>query len=127
MAFAGASVNAPPAALDDKRFTACVALIGKTGATQFQIRVSDAPEPDMWIAAAEYVEEGKSKWLLAAGLDPLRAVFGLCEELVDGGMCVHCEKTTAITLLFGEAMPMRDQVCWRQYDPELATFRRSCE
>lgn len=117
---------APPAALDDKRFTACVSLVGKTGAQQFQIRVSDEPEPDMWIAAAEYVEEGKSKWLLAAALDPLQAVFGLCEELVDGGICVHCEKTTAITLEF-QSMPMRDQVCWRQYDPELSTFRRSCE
>ena len=123
------------ATADEKRVAACVALIGRTGAQGFQIRYSDDEEPTVWMALAHYrigengrpvASGGEEAWQCAAALDPLGAVFALCEKVIDGGLCKHCSKPTGITLGF-EPMPLRDQVCWWQYDPELSTFRRSCE
>jgi hypothetical protein len=122
-------------ASDEQRLAACVALIGATGAQEFQLRYSDDEQPVVWIAVARHRirggrpvggKRGREVWESAAAMDPLNAAFRLCETLVDGGQCQHCSKPTGVTLDFG-AVPMRDTVCWYQYDPELEVFRRGCE
>jgi hypothetical protein len=125
--------------LDDPRLTAAVDLIGHTGALSFQIRYDDEKLPIIWNAVALYdvstrggyahffdTEHGKHVHAkVAAGLSPTAAVFRLCDEVVDGGRCGHCNRPTG----FSEdqlIMPLDDVVCWYVWDPELKIFRRGC-
>jgi len=99
---------------------AAIQLIGRTGATNFQIRFSDDEQPTVWIAVAVY---GRA-WEAAAGQTPHQAIIRLCEQLVDGGECTHCHRPT----MFMEEMEEPDLLfCVYAFDPELATYRRSCE
>jgi hypothetical protein len=53
-------------------------------------------------------------------------VLRLCAQVVDGGRCTHCRRPTGLSEDL-DAMPLDRLVCWYQWDPELATFRRGCE
>jgi hypothetical protein len=98
-------------------------MLGRTGATQFQIRYSDEDEPVIWMVAARW----SNHWEVAASMSPLGAVFNLCDQVVDGGTCTHCGKPTGFVADSEGEMPGQDFICWYRYDPELKTFRRSCE
>lgn len=106
----------------DDRFLAAVDLIRRTGADQFQIRYCEEESPVIWIAGGQWGD----KWVFGAALEPLEAIFRLCESAVDGGTCIHCGKLTGFVIT-PEQMPASKLVCWYQYDPELKTFRRACE
>jgi hypothetical protein len=106
----------------DPRFAPTVELIGRTGAEEFQIRFSEEELPVVWVAAARWGEH----WECAGAMDPVRAVFRLADTVIDGGKCTHCARPTGFTPDF-DPMPMPEQICWYQWDPELATFRRGCE
>jgi hypothetical protein len=108
--------------MDDARFVAAVDLLGRTGAAEFQIRYCDEERPTLWMAAARW----RGHWEAAAALGPLPAVLRLCEQVIDGGQCTHCRRPAGFTDDL-DAMPASQLVCWYQYDPELATFRRGCE
>lgn len=108
----------------DERIKAGVDLIGRTGAKQFQIRYSDDEKPVIWFAVAIWED---SKYETAAGADPLQAVMRLCERLIDGGICTHCNRPTALETMHVEGLPWDQFLCWYQYDPKLKTFRRGCE
>lgn len=116
---------------EDPRFSAALKLIGRTGAEEFVIRF-DEPEddergqPTVWIALAKYARDGRDHWMVGAALHPLRAVFSLCDSVVDGGTCVHCRRPTGFAETH-ESMPLEDRVCWYQWVPEMKTFRRGCE
>lgn len=112
---------------DDPILMAAVALIGRTGATQFQLRYSDDEQPVVWMAVAGYQRDGADRYQVGSGLAPREAVFSLCEALVDGGMCTHCQRPTGVSDEFDSTMPLDEHICWYQYDPELKTFRRGCE
>src|SRR5437660_3643913 len=120
---------------EDPRFVAAVKLVGRTGACSFQIRYSDDEQPVVWMAVAEYYigpsgkptkEYGKHTYEVGAGMDPLTAVLRLLDNLVDGGICAHCNKPTGVTDHWQRPMPLSKQVCWYIYDPELQEYRRSC-
>lgn len=109
------------------KMKAGIDMVGRTGAAGFDIRYQDNMEPTVWIAVARYPQD---VWEAAAGHDAEQAVLRLCEQLVDGGSCVHCGKLTAFdpdhrTTALLEASAAF--TCWYRWDPELATFRRSCE
>ena len=53
------------------------------------------------------------------------AVFRLCDQVIDGGTCTHCNRPTGFTPDL-DPMPLDDIVCWYQWDPELSEFRRGC-
>jgi hypothetical protein len=106
----------------DPRLPAAVELIGRTGSEGFQLRYCDEEKPVVWLALAEYGDH----WEVAAAMAPGTAIFRLCEQLVDGGKCTHCGRPTGVTFDF-DPMPVPESVCWYQWDPELATFRRGCE
>lgn len=123
---------------DDPRFTAAVDLIGRTGATTFRIGYSDEDDgpPTVWYATAVWVSQAApggpdTRAEAAAAMDPLSAVLRLCEQVIDGGTCTHCGQRT----IFDPDPPTDDVVsdildkmgCRYAWDPELATFRRSCE
>jgi hypothetical protein len=107
----------------DPRLNGGVALIRRTGAQGFQLRFSDDVEPTVWLAVATYAGD---RWETAAAQTPLRAVLRLCEQLVDGGMCTHCQRPTGLEPNTLDVMPMDRHVCWFQWDPELETFRAGC-
>lgn len=108
---------------EDERLTAAIDLIGRTGARSFQIRYDDDPEPTVWIADAAW----KDGHECGAGMTPLRAVERLLETIVDGSTCVPCGRVAGVQSDFTARLPFPDTVCWYVYDPELTTYRRSCE
>jgi hypothetical protein len=117
---------------DDPRFIAAVKLLERTGSREFQIRYDDDPEPTVWIALGrwEVITAGptvhRGHWECAAAMDPLRAVLRLADQVLDGGTCMHCGKPTGVAHDPDE-MPGGEFVCWYQFDPELAVYRRGCE
>lgn len=112
--------------MNDPRVGAAVDMVRRTGAETFQIRYQDDEDPVVWLAVAGY--EGE-RWEAAAAMNPLRAVLRLCERLIDGALCVHCNRPAGFEADDVEAQhEVFDQiVCWYQFEPELATFRRGCE
>jgi hypothetical protein len=108
--------------VDDPRLPAAVDLIGRTGAQKFQIRYCEEESPTVWVAAARW----RGTWECAASTHPLEAIFRLCDQIIDGGRCLHCGRPAGFTPDF-DPMPLADTFCWYQWDPELATFRRGCE
>lgn len=118
---------------DDPRFPALVDLVGRCGARSFAIEYHASDEiddaPTVWFALAKF--DGGA-WQIGADLDPLLAVFNLADRLIDGAECKHCGQPTAVD--HDPASPLRvlfagdaAGICWYRFDPELATYRRSCE
>jgi hypothetical protein len=111
-----------PLTTEDKQLTAAVDLLGRTGAAEFQLRVCEEDAPAEWIAAARWGDQ----WEVAAAIHPLDAVFRLCDEVIDGGVCQHCRRPTGFSPDL-DPLPLDQLICWYQWDPELSTFRRGCE
>lgn len=114
---------------------AAVDLLRRTGSSTFEIRYSDDNQPVVWLAISGYrtdkhghpVATGTpNAYEVAAALLPEDAIFRLCDQLIDGGWCKHCNRPAGFER-GTEPMPLGDHICWYQYDPELATYRRSCE
>lgn len=107
---------------EDPRLPAAVAMLGRTGAKEFQLRHSPEDEPPItWTALARW----DRAWECAASMDPLQAVFRLCDQVIDGGQCTHCKKPAGFEPSI-DPMPLSQFVCWYQWDPERETFRRGC-
>jgi hypothetical protein len=113
----------------DPKFIAGVEMVGRTGSESFHISYDDRDEhvPTFWVAIAEHGTSKGPHHTLGAGFDPLSAVMKLCSALVDGGKCRCCHKTTAFDEDFTGPNFGEQLLCWYKYDPELKTFRRSCE
>lgn len=108
---------------DDPRIAAGVAMLGRTGASSFQLRYHV-----VWLAVGEWQRSGGSYFDAAAGMTPAAAVLRLCERVIDGGKCTHCGKPTMFHADLDDAPTVLDELfCAYEWDPELSTFRRSCE
>ncbi len=106
----------------DDVLAAAIKLVGRSGATGLAIGYSDEHTPPVWFAVARYGDQHEA----AGAMTPRQAVLRLLDELVDGGLCLHCHRPTGVTVDHGpQSLP--EVVCWYQYDPERKTFRRSCE
>jgi hypothetical protein len=114
------STTTAPAGADE-RIPAAVDLLGRTGADEFQLRYCEEERPTIWIAAARW----SGAWECAASTVPAEAVFRLCNQVIDGGVCTHCERPTGFSPDL-DALPLEPVICWYQWDPELSTFRRGC-
>lgn len=113
---------APPEEHKDM-ILAAADMVGRTGATEIQLRYEDEQQPIVWMAVAGYPE---NRWECASATAPLAAFLRLCEQLIDGAECTHCHRPTGFDTGLG-AMPLENLLCWYQYDPELKRFRRGCE
>lgn len=110
---------------DQDRVTAAIEMIGRSGAKSCEVRLSPPEAPDgqrVWLVIADYGD----KWDVGAGQSPGLAAERLLDQLLDGGQCQHCRRPTGVAHGL-ETMPLAEHVCWYQYDPELNTYRRSCE
>jgi hypothetical protein len=114
----------------EERLLAIVDMVGRTGADNIQFRWSDDEEPVVWFVVAAY-DDG-SVWDAAAGREPVEAAERLATQLIDGGTCTRCGRTTALQTdwqsslnVFAERVGMA--LCEYAYDPELKRYRRSCE
>lgn len=113
--------------LVSRKYSAALHVIEHTGAEGYQIRYSDEQQPVVWIAIATYTD---GRFEAAAAPDPLTATLRLCERLYDGGTCTHCGRIAGFDYeafagpLLETLNPM---MCFYRWDPELGTFRRSCE
>jgi hypothetical protein len=58
-------------------------------------------------------------------MNPLRAIFRLLDEVVDGGTCQHCHRPTGFEESM-DPMPLDKLVCWYQWDPSTKKFQRGC-
>ena len=110
----------------DPRFIAAIDLIGRSGATSWQVRYSDDEKPVVWFCVAIYGKKGAFE--TAAAPDPVEAALRLCTQIIDGAQCTHCKKPTVFYPTHDEQPIMLDDLfCNYQWDPELKTFRRGCE
>lgn len=112
----------------DPRFIAGVAMIGRTGATDFRVGCSDPDDgdPTVWYAVATWKQGAEA----GGALSPVRAVMRLCEQIIDGGVCAHCQRLTIFddNPNDGPWDALLDAMgCVYAWDPELGTFRRGCE
>jgi hypothetical protein len=116
----------------DPRFVAGVEMLGRTGAKDFRIGWSDEEdgEPIVWYAVATW-NHARAKGADAAGaLNPVRALMRLCEYVIDGGTCQHCDRSTIFDPNPSDTHwdALLDAMgCVYAWDPELKTFRRGCE
>jgi hypothetical protein len=110
---------------DEPRYLAAVQLIERCGAQSYSLRYCDEHKPLVWLAVARF----NVGWKVAAALNPQKATYRLLEDLIDGGMCVHCRRTTGVVVVSDSFEPpdQLPDVCWYVFDPELKVFRRSCE
>ncbi len=121
----------------DPKMVAAIDMLRRTGAAETQIRYSDDEEPTVWFAVVRHRvgRDGRPKakgkvnsWETAAGHTPTEALLRLCAQVVDGGTCVHCTKPTMfLAELDDNPTPLDPLFCLSEWDPELETFRRSCE
>lgn len=105
---------------------ACAELLPRLGVRHLELRCSAGDQPDapvVWIAIAHFAEQLTNVPQVAARLSPPQACYALLEQLVDGGICLHCGKPSGITLDLDTRLRF---VCWWTYDPELTVFRRGC-
>lgn len=119
------------------KFMPALDLLRRSGATEIQVRYSDDETPIVWFVVAFWrvdpagrpaVDGPTDTWETAAGHDPEEASLRLCEQVIDGGVCEHCHRPTMFLDDIGDPGTIYDQLmCQYQWDPELATFRRSCE
>lgn len=82
----------PP--IDEPKMTAAIALLGRTGAADIQIRYSDDEDPTVWFVVARYRtgpdgrpvrgDSEPNRWDTAAGHHPTEALLRLCERTIDG-------------------------------------------
>jgi hypothetical protein len=116
---------------DDPRFPALIELLRRTGAAAVQIRYSDDEQPTVWMAVGDWTGEastaGADGHEAAAALDPLTALMRLADQVIDGARCVHCTRPSAVDHDWTGNRPLRQSVCWYVFDPEMKTYRRSCE
>jgi hypothetical protein len=116
----------------DHKFLSGIDLLRRTGMSNFRIGFTDEEDgpPVIWHATAAYVLRLETtKYEVAAALDPVEAVMRLCEKIVDGGLCTHCNQNT----IFYYEEPVNPGIfleklgCVYAWDPELKIFRRGCE
>lgn len=113
---------------EEQRLMAAVDMLRRCGAREVQVRFQDDEQPVVWNVVGRFVlttQGAVEAWEVGAGFSPWGAAEALLERVIDGGRCVHCGKPAGFTTEWGD-QPLADAVCWTKWDPELATYRRSC-
>lgn len=127
-----------------ERFIVATAdAIGRSGASQMQLRYSDDEQPVVWFAVATWSAEMLEK-LKPSGRDdsssghseamaamtPVDALFRLLEKIIDGGTCTHCGQLTALVDPTEQNVTNLTRgipACWWRYSPSLGKWQTGCE
>lgn len=134
-------MSEPPFPVLPPNALAVIELLRRTGAEGIEIRYSDPAEdgddgPVVWMAVARYpstIDLSRSsapprhRYEVDAAMTPAGAVLRLAERLIDGGECTHCHRPTVFDADPLGAGPLDALGCVYRFDPELATYRRTCE
>jgi hypothetical protein len=105
-----------------------VTLLQRTGALDFQCGYTPEPRVPVWYAVCGWRRPGGVVHEAAGGLDPVTAVMRLCEQVIDGGVCQHCDRRTIFDAGPGLGWDGLESLgCVYAWDPELKVFRRGCE
>ena len=106
--------------------TACVDMIGRTGATNWELRYDDngGEGEVVWMCIATYKDD---KHEVAAAMLPDQAAFRLIETLCDGSECQHCHRPVSMHVTPHEAHDMPPMICNYVYDQGRRSFVRGCE
>jgi hypothetical protein len=108
------------------RLSACIDLIGHTGAKTLQMRFSEDEEPAIWFVVVEHAAGDAIAVTVGASTHPLFAFYDVVDKLIDGGRCTHCHRPTAFDPDGDGVNPLEDKVCWYQYSPAEKKFMRGC-
>jgi hypothetical protein len=121
--------------------TACVDMIGRTGATNWELRYddNDGTGVTVWMCLATYdgvsvrsfgngiIREVPTRHEVAAAMRPDQAAFRLVETLCDGGECQHCKRPTSMHTDAHVPVGLTEPFCNYIYNPERKAFVRGCE
>jgi hypothetical protein len=109
---------------DDPRFIGGVELLRRTGMTEFQLRFDEEQDPVVWNALAKFTGD---RYVVGSALAPDRALFDLCERVIDGGKCVHCGRPSVFTPPGDEPIPgLTRSLCLYQWSDDKQVFDRAC-
>jgi len=138
----------PPRAeeMQHPAFVAGLNLISRTGAGRFQLRCSVEDEPPVWLSVVQFANSpvnaaGLSSngstvpdvfYETASGLGPLESVMRLCDQVLAGSTCGHCERpilfqifqTTNIETLTDSLDP---EFCVMAWSPLAEQFQPACQ
>src|SRR5215469_17876244 len=103
---------------EDARLVAAVDLLRRTGANEVQIRYCEEEKPVVWFAIGRW----ENVWETASAMNPLRALYRLLDEVIDGGTCEHCGKPAGFEESDIGTMPLNQFVCWYQWDPSTKSY-----
>jgi hypothetical protein len=110
--------------VDKEKAAAVFKLLERSGAIGLQIRFDDSDEPYLWVAVAMY---RKDRWEVAAGHTAVEALERLCERLLDGGKCTHCNRPSGFDPHENGVGPIDQLVCFYRWNPERSEYVRGCE
>ena len=99
------------AGLDEDAFHAAADLVGRTGATSFQIGYLNDEPPMQWYAHAQY----KGARITAENhADPVQAAEALARRLLSGGKCIKCGGviTLSSVAVACESATLTDGTAW---------------
>lgn len=111
---------------------AAIDMMRRCGASRVDFRYSGSGEPDdcdpplIWTVVAVTTVGPRAG--AAASFET--AVMNCAEDVVDMSVCAHCGRPSALDADEDDTINQlmtHGQICWYMYDPELRTFRRSCE
>jgi hypothetical protein len=120
----------------DPKTLAAMDMLRRTGAAEVQVRYSDDEQPTVWLAVSRYRlgGDGRPKPTgpingseVAAGRNPTEALLRLCERVMDGGSAPLRQALDVLRRPRRQPHPLDAAFCITSWDPELSTFRRSCE
>ncbi len=116
---------------NEPQFIATIELLRRTGLASFTMRDHELEgEPTVFMFVGTWPDpkgELPPRHEVGAALHPLTALLRLAEQTIDGGQCRHCKRPTVFDPdPFGAGL-LDVMGCVYRFDPELRSYRRSCE
>jgi hypothetical protein len=86
----------PFAGVDQDAIDACADLVGRSGASQFEIGYVDDTPGSPWYASVVYTRYGGAV-IRKEGAGPAEAADALSRRILTGGQCTRCHKPISLS------------------------------
>lgn len=105
-----------------------IEMLRRSGQSDFQLGFFDDVKPIVWVVMGHWNREGREHHVPGCGLTPEQAVMDLCERVMDGGKCTHCDRVTAFHKPDEPPLPdfMTGHLCYWEYHEDAKRFLRGC-